>query len=1233
MNTVFIKNFMEEKSWVDFMTYYNSFRQDINSDSLNKKNQNLSADSIEKTIEKNPYALRNPACAEADEDLWPFIIGAFSLNFFFPAVVLTSTLDRAEEIVREIKTLMGNGLVYLYPSAGSGIFSADKITANENVAMRLNVYRKIIEYGKMYSDINTMKQDSGDFRRKDIGKKQKLPDPFIIVATASSIIDLIQESRISQKGSLDLELNKKFNREELILKLTDMGYERVNRVFDKGEFSARGDIIDVFDITLNFPVRIDMLDDTVNKIMFYNLSDQSLVKRINSISIFPDINIFNSSKHDSEKDIGKQSGYVSLIDFFTNHVQRYGFIICDPVEVELKIRSDIDIIQKSIEIKNKVSRYTASGKDSDNEEFKNISSRIIPSNFLKEGILKNSICRLDLLSSEFEGEGLKTFSFNRISRQKKSYGRSEIFIQNLRKDLKNKKAVIISLENMQRADRIKKLMLDSKISFKNYLLKDRKQSGIGNTIPSNQYGIESSIPSEQNDLISTINSQQNDIVGPISSQIKFNSFDKNVVNILNAGLFNGYETEGVSLYGELDVYEQLEKDTGGQTSMFEAKHEDFLPGDYIVHKTHGIGKYIGIISEQINGYKREYFLIEYAGNDKLYVPTWQADRVTKYIGDRTPLVTSLTSKQWDSLKKKVRSSVQKLAIDLASLYSERNTLEGYAYPGDSIWQKEMEELFPFSETDDQIKAVNYLKVLMQKPKPMDLLVCGDVGFGKTEVAVRAAFKAVENEKQVLMLVPTTILADQHFRTFSERYRNFPVIVEVISRFRSKRQQKEILKSFCDGKIDMLIGTHRILSEDIKPKDLGLIIVDEEHRFGVNAKEKIKLLKKEVDVLTLTATPIPRTLYMSLTGIRDVTLIETHPAGRFPIETFVGAKNDFVIRMAVDREIKRGGQVYYVFNRIRDINEKKYKLQTMMPDARIALTHGKMDGKEIEKIMQDFLDKKYDILLTTTIIESGMDISNVNTLIVEDAHRFGLAQLYQIRGRVGRSWQKAYAYFFYPDRKVLNLASFQRLKTLAEHTELGSGHKIAMKDLEIRGAGELLGAKQHGHINSVGFDLYCQIVKEEVDRLKGLTVEEDINIQIELPVSAYIPKNFIKSENDRIMLYKSLGSIKDESEAEKILLGLEERYGNTPEVVTNLVNIAKIKCLAKRAKIERVFYLRSRGVVFRKVMLQQDKVKLLENKNSLLSYIDKNREVLIKTSDEKIDVDLLISVLNDIISLI
>ena len=650
-------------------------------------------------------------------------------------------------------------------------------------------------------------------------------------------------------------------------------------------------------------------------------------------------------------------------------------------------------------------------------------------------------------------------------------------------------------------------------------------------------------------------------------KLYFNKLNPEIINISDIQLYRGYESKDISLYGELDIYERAILEESDKKFILSGAFKEFSPGDYVVHKNHGIGKYIGIISRQIDGYKREYFLIEYADSDRLYIPTWQADRIHKYIGDRDPKITSLSSKKWDSLKRKARSSVHKLAIDLAKLYAERQSVQGFAFPGDTPWQKEIEDLFPFKETNDQIKAINYVKEYMEMPKPMDILVCGDVGFGKTEVAIRAAFKAIESGKQVLMLAPTTILADQHYRTFGQRYKNYPVILEVISRFRTKKEQKKIVEDFKDGRIDMLIGTHRILQDDIIPKDLGLIIVDEEQRFGVNSKEKLKLLRKEVDALTLTATPIPRTLYTSLAGIRDTVLIETYPEGRRPIETFVGRKNNSVIKMAIERELAREGQVYYVYNRITGIENEQQELKQLIPGARFALTHGQMDSRAIERIIEDFINKKYDVLLTTSIIKSGMDIGNVNTLIVINSHRFGLSQLYQLRGRVGRSSEKAYAYFFYPNKENLSLSAFQRLKTLSEYTELGSGYNIAMRDLEIRGAGELLGPRQHGHINSIGFDMYCQIMREEVERLKGNVVDEDINIQIDLPMSAYIPKNYIRNERDRIGIYKMLGSANNFEDIDKILEDVERRYGKVNFVTDNLFSIAKIKCLLRKAKIE------------------------------------------------------------------
>jgi transcription-repair coupling factor (superfamily II helicase) len=1125
----------------------------------------------------------------SDEDVWPFIISAFFKHFNVPVMVLVSTGDRAGELGREIKSLDNGTVVYQYPGMGTNIFSKKKSVSSDNISSRLEAFKALKDYKKRRS-------------------------PFIIIATGNSVLDMLPAERILKEEGLTIKLKNDYIREELISALSKSGYQRVNKVYDKGEFAFKGDVLEVFDITAANPVRIDFFSDTVEKIFVYDTGEQKISRNIHEVSIFPNTDILGEDL--SDEDIvhdglgGSEKGEtpmksttvekLSLPAFISTCIDEYALIVCDPEETKLKIKSDLDIIYKSLEVpeQSKAQQVLTCGQknpavDKSRQELY-VKKNFISEDFLEDCDVKKVKYKLDLMSLRLEITGANICSFDDISRQKKSYGNSEIFIQNLKKDIKNKRIPVISLKNHKRLEKISGILLDNGISFENFFDKSSDASVLQ----------DAKYPS-----------------GVID-------FYPGMANMFDIGLLGGYQSKSISLYGELDIYEQLEYGAE-QNHRIEKRGEEFEQGDYVVHKTHGIGRYLEIISEQVNGNKREYFLIEYSNNDRLYVPTWQSDRIHKYIGDNSPAVSTLNSRQWENLKKKVRSSVHKLAVDLAALYAVRNAAEGFAFSQDSVWQKEMEDLFPFVETADQEKAISYVKELMENLKPMDVLVCGDVGFGKTEVAIRAAFKAIENGKQVMMLVPTTILADQHFRTFSDRYKNFPVMVEVISRFRSGSQQKKIIEDFMDGKIDMLIGTHRLLSKDIKPKDLGLIIVDEEQRFGVNTKEKIKLLKKEVDVLTLSATPIPRTLYMSLTGIRDIVLIETYPSGRFPIETFVGEKSDHVIKMAIEREKTRGGQVYYVHNRIRDIQEKQYWLKVLVPQARIALTHGRMEGREIEKIMKDFLDKKYDILLTTSIIESGMDISNVNTLIVEDSHRFGLAQLYQIRGRVGRSSEKAYAYLFYPNRKFLNLAAFQRLKTLAEYTELGSGYRIAMKDLELRGAGELLGAKQSGHINSVGFDMYCQIIKEEVDRLKGEEVPEDITVQIELPFSAYIPKNYVRNEKERINIYKALGNVKSQAEAGEIESKIEERYGRIPDVLLNLIKISRLKQIAKKAQIEQVVFSKYKGIIFRKLNFTPEKARLLGFKNPRLIYIHKNREVIVKNSDKDISLDLVLSCLKEI----
>ncbi|MBN1299282.1 MAG: transcription-repair coupling factor [Actinobacteria bacterium] len=1126
---IFLKKFMESQNWKDFA--YNH---------VGKPYSFLSDDNFLKT-------------AVADEEIWPFIIISLHLYIEMPFFIVTSTSDRASEIIRELKILSGDTDIFAYPSNIRNLLKQNTAVYTEELSERLTTLKKISEFSMAAQNSRTSR-------------------PFIAVAAANAIIDKIPSLELISDNNFEFKTGITYTRNRIIEELVQRGYERVSKVFDKGEFSLKGDVADVFDIASVNPCRVDIKLDTVENIYSYNIENASPIERLDKISVFP----VNAIKADSEI---KGQDSISISDFLNDSIKNYCFMVCDEPEASLKIKSEINIIKKSLE---------------NNMILQNV--KLISPDFFEKNAINRINYRIDLASGAFEPSGHDVFIFDGVKRQKKNQGNAANFIGRVKSDLRNKKTVALSMNNLQRIKKIERILTDSGVSFKNHFI--------------NQYGRKK----DENEI-----SEKAD-------------FGQGIINIFNINLLSGFVSEELSLYGELDIYEQIENSLELSSVDIKSKSE-FEPGDYIVHKNHGIGRYVNVVSEQINGNKREYFLIEYANNDRLFVPVWQSDRIHRYIGDKTPVISALNSKQWESLRKKIRNSVQKLAVDLAALYAARETLDGFAFNADDIWQKEMEDLFPFTETRDQLKAIEMVKELMSIPKPMDLLVCGDVGFGKTEVAVRSAFKAIENGKQVLMLVPTTILADQHANTFRQRYENFPVIVDVISRFKSVKQQKEIIKRFEEKKVDMLIGTHRILSEDIKPSDLGLVIIDEEQRFGVNAKEKLKLLKKNVDALTLSATPIPRTLYMSLAGIRDIVLIETNPSGRFPIETFVGENNDIVIKMAIEREIKRGGQVYYVHNKISDIYEKQYRLNYLVSDARIAVTHGRMEGKEIEKIMEMFIDKKFDVLLTTTIIESGMDISNVNTLIVENSHKFGLAQLYQIRGRVGRSSEKAYAYFFYPDRKILNQTAFQRLKSLSEYTDLGSGYKIAMKDLEIRGAGELLGARQHGHINSVGFDMYCQIIKEEVDKLKGISVQEDINIQIELPVSAYIPKNYITRETDRINIYKLLGSLEEIKSADSIENDMIKKHGKMPEVVKNLVMIAKIKVTAKKAGIEQIIYSERKGLVFKKINLSENKARAFLNIHNDFNYLQRNREMILKKPFKDLNLHLVLNYLNDIIAFI
>ena len=601
---------------------------------------------------------------------------------------------------------------------------------------------------------------------------------------------------------------------------------------------------------------------------------------------------------------------------------------------------------------------------------------------------------------------------------------------------------------------------------------------------------------------------------------------------------------------------------------------DLKIGDYVVHKTIGIGQYIGVNTIKADGITKDYIKIKYRGEDTLYIPTNSLDNIRKYIGggEAAPKLNKLGSKEWENTKNKVKSNLREIARNLIELYAARQKVQGFAFEKDTPWQKEFEDAFPYQETEDQLRCIEEVKRDMEKPKPMDRLLCGDVGYGKTEVAIRAAFKACMNGKQVAYLVPTTILANQQYETFKDRMDKFGLNVELLNRFRTKKEQDAVVKKLKLGQIDVVIGTHRLLSKDVAFKDLGLLIVDEEHRFGVKDKEKIKEMKTNVDVLTMTATPIPRTLHMSIIGVRDMSVIYDPPQDRKPVKTYVLEYDEEVIREAITRELERKGQVFYLYNKVEGIEKKALDIEELVPEAKVAYAHGQMSGQELENIMMDFIDKKIDVIVCTTILESGIDIPNANTIIVENADRLGLAQLYQIRGRVGRSNRESFAYITYKRDKLLSEASDKRLKAIKDFTEFGSGFKIAMKDLEIRGAGSLIGEIQHGHMEQVGYDMYCKLLDEVMKEMQGMkTIDEmpEEDIQIDINVSSYIPDEYIESSSIKISIYQDIALCKNEDEILDVTDEIIDRFGEMPKEVENLLEIARIKNMCKEKNIKKI----------------------------------------------------------------
>ena len=649
-----------------------------------------------------------------------------------------------------------------------------------------------------------------------------------------------------------------------------------------------------------------------------------------------------------------------------------------------------------------------------------------------------------------------------------------------------------------------------------------------------------------------------------------------------------------TVISETDIFGKTQKKKRRKTYEGQKIREfsELKIGDYVVHENHGLGVYQGIEKIERDKIAKDYMKISYADGGNLYIPATQLDLIQKYAGSdaKKPKLNRLGGQEWNKTKARVRGAVKEIAKDLVELYAARQEQEGFVYGEDTVWQKEFEEMFPFEETEDQLLAIEATKRDMESTRIMDRLICGDVGYGKTEIAIRAAFKAVQENKQVVYLVPTTVLAQQHYNTFTQRMKDYPVRVDLMCRFRSAAQQKKTVEDTKRGLVDIIIGTHRVLSDDLEYKDLGLLIIDEEQRFGVQHKEKIKKLKENIDVLTLTATPIPRTLHMSLIGIRDMSVLEEAPNDRMPIQTYVMEYNDEMVREAINRELSRQGQVFYVYNKVKDIDEIAAKIQKLVPEATVAYAHGQMREHKLENIMLDFINGEIDVLVSTTIIETGLDISNANTMIIHDADQLGLSQMYQLRGRVGRSNRMAYAFLMYRRDKMLREVAEKRLAAIREFTDLGSGFKIAMRDLEIRGAGNLLGAEQHGHMEAVGYDLYCKMLNEAVKHLKGELKEEPYTTTVDLDIDAYIPSSYIPNEYQKLDIYKRIASIENEAEMDDMLEELIDRFGDAPKKVVQLLQIALLKTLAHSAQ---VVSLEQKGDTFKFVMYERAGVRVEE----------------------------------------
>ena len=1009
------------------------------------------------------------------------------------------------------------------------------------------------------------------YERIDVLNKIKSKRGLIVVTTIEASMQKLPKKETLFKNELKIKVGNEYNLEDIKRNLLELGYVRCDLIEGRGQFSVRGDIVDIA-VNNKTGIRIEFWGDEVDSIREFNIETQRSIGNKEDATIYPaheyvleeGIDVVckkireKYNKNIIEEDIEqiKLGNYTSKIDkYFDCFYERQDTILNYLNSNYLIIIDEIRKLEQRSKNLKKDKENLISSLTSKEKEVPEAITNDLTFEEIFDVLSNRQILYVEKQDSVSDIKSKKY----KLNYRDVNYYKSEIesLFTDLKDIIKKNKSIYLLIETKEKAKKLKALLEEKEIPCK---LEEK---------------LNQTIIVKSREKLVTIS------IGKLSSG--FENYDVNQIVIDANELISGEKrkrriTNTVFKEGEKIVFADLKQ------------------GDYVVHRRYGIGIYIGVNTIKADGIVKDYIKIKYKDDAILYIPTSDLDSIRKYVGgDKIkPNINKLGSKDWENTKNRLKNNLREVAKELIELYAKREKSQGFRFSKDTPWQKEFEDKFPYQETDDQLRCIEEVKKDMESPKPMDRLLCGDVGYGKTEVAMRAAFKAAMDGKQVAYLAPTTVLAEQQYQEFKERMKDFPVKIEILNRFKSKKYQNEVVRKLKTGEVDILIGTHRILGKDIVFKDLGLLIIDEEHRFGVKAKEKIKQMKLNIDVLTMTATPIPRTMHMSVVGIRDMSVIYEPPYNRKPVQTYVLEYDEEVIKEAITKELERKGQVFYIFNNIEGIAKKAEEISNLVPEANVVYAHGQMTGNVIEEIMQEFVEGKTNVLICTTILESGIDIPNANTIIVENADRMGLAQLYQIRGRVGRSDRQAYAYITYKRDKLLTEVADKRLKAIKEFTEFGAGFKIAMRDLEIRGAGSLLGEIQSGHLEQVGYDTYCDLLDQVVKEIKGIEVKPEVDIQIDLDITSYIPDSYIEDSSEKIDIYQKIALCRTEEDIQNVVDEVIDRFGNMPEELNNLLEIARIKQLCKLTAVVKITEKKNKNTGSQNVVFYFDKDKFDTN---------------------------------------